>query len=192
MYKVLVIDTETGGLDPMKQSILSVGAVVLQDGEVKDEFYQVLREESVIADERALQVNGFTVEEIEHDGTEIRDALFQFKAFLRKNGFTTRTVLAGHNVGFDVGFLKRWFRLSSTEKEFDSLFSYRLIDTASIAQFLQMAGLMRPMQSSSLDNVSKEFHLSRMSNEHNALEDAKLTAQLLTKMIERVKEVGAV
>ena len=44
MKKLIVVDTETGGLDPSIHSIVSFGAVIYQEGSISGEFYTLVAE----------------------------------------------------------------------------------------------------------------------------------------------------
>lgn len=186
-YKIIVIDTETGGLDAEQKSILSLGAVILDNGSITDEFYTVIREDKIIYDAQALKVNGFTVSEIERDGVSPSEALDSFMSFLSRNNLANRATLAGHNVGFDIGFLKRLFRLAGREKVYDKCFSYRTVDTQSVAQLLQMAGRIT-VKSTSLDSLCAACGITiREGSDHNALEDARATAILFTGFLDMIR-----
>lgn len=51
--KLLSVDTETGGLDPNVQSILSLGAAVLEDGVVTDTINIWIAESEIVAEPTA-------------------------------------------------------------------------------------------------------------------------------------------
>jgi len=186
-YKIIVVDTETGGLDAGTKSILSLGAVILEDDSVIDEFYTVICEDEIFADAQALKVNGFTVGRIKEIGVSPAKAVDQFISFLSKHNLTRRATLAGHNVGFDIGFLKRLFRLAGKEAKYDQLFSFRTIDTQAVAQLLQMAGRIT-VKSTSLDSLCKACGVTiRDGVVHNAAEDARATAVLFTGFLDMIR-----
>jgi len=181
--RILFVDTETGGLDPAQHSILSLGAVVYQDGEVLDRFYSVVNEGiNLSVTPGALKVNGFTVDSIERDGLLPTEVLYDLGTFMKRWGLTKDVTLAGHNVNFDIGFIKRLFDKGGWGAKYTDVFSYRSIDTMAIAGFLSYAKLIKTSRVS-LDNLLTEFHLKREEKDHNALEDAELAAKVFTAMV---------
>ncbi len=54
---LLVIDTETSGLDPDRHSVLSIGAAVWSHGTITDSIELFIREDTVEFQPDALRVN---------------------------------------------------------------------------------------------------------------------------------------
>lgn len=178
MAKILVVDTETGGLDPANDSILSLGACVLdtETGEIVDRFYSLVHESHIVAHPKALAVNGLSVEHIMEHGATPGTVVTLLNDFMRKNGLKKPT-LAGHNIaGFDMGFIRRLYKQANvTWLPFD----YHVLDTMSIAVMLRFYGHL-PVEKVSLDCLCQHFGIViRESEEHNSLEDAVATAKLL-------------
>ena len=182
---LLVIDTESGGLDPNHQSILSLGATTLPTTSAR-EFEVVVREEEIVAEAEALSVNKFSVDWITANGKSPREAVRLFEEFL-SDCFTNdvQVVIGGHNTWFDVAFLKRLYRLA--ERKFPKQLSHRLIDTSSIIQFLRYSGKIS-LKTGSSDEVFRYFDIEVQDSErHTALGDARATAKLIEKLSEFVK-----
>lgn len=182
--KLLIIDTETGGLDPMKQSILSLGAVVWNQGSIDDTFYVEIAEPEIIAEEAALKVNGMVVDTLREQGSSPSLAIAGLENFLLKNNLGTRVTLAGHNVSFDVGFLQRLYRLAA--KDYGKRFSHRALCTMTAAMLLEQAGKL-DQRSLGLNALCAAYGIvireEGKEGRHNALEDAVATAKLLTKLL---------
>lgn len=186
-YKLVVVDTETGGLDSETKSILSLGAVIVEDGIIIDEFYMVIREDEILVDEKALRINGFTKQKIVAVGESPETVVEHFIDFLRKHNLTKKATIAGHNVEFDIGFIKRLFRLAERESDYGKYFSHRTIDTQATARVLTLAERITT-KSTSLDSLCQILGVNvRKGKIHNALEDAKATAILLTGFIDMIK-----
>src|SRR5262245_57219166 len=74
--RFVVLDSETTGLDPRKDRIVTIGAVAVQGGEIilEDQFEALLK---VAYNTSAVTVHGVTREETLH-GLDEREALEQF------------------------------------------------------------------------------------------------------------------
>ena len=185
MKKMLVIDTETGGLDPTRNAILSIACVVYNDGP-EESIHLVINDPDGVVNEQALEINGFTRERIEREGISPREACNRIRALLNKNGMHGRTTLAGHNLPFDVGFLVRLFRIGEGDlRGYDKLFNYGGLDTKGMALALEQAERIKPL-SSSLIHVAPSVGVGPWK-EHDALEDALATARVLRKMIDMMR-----
>lgn len=182
MSRLLFVDTETGGLDPEKHSLLSIGVVVWDsyDGIVFGRELH-LKNDVICMTEEAQKVNGITerfedemtAEDIITEITDIKNYFF--------GGETVR--LAGHNTQFDVAFLKKMFK--DAGEDFESIFGHRFVDTYSILKFLQDIDYVEKDISSS-DKAFEYFEIE-VNGRHTALGDALATAMLYQKMISFVK-----
>lgn len=186
--KVLVIDTETGGLDPEKHSILTAAGVVLDftTGNIKELFHIMINEGSINANFGALKVNNINLNDIIAHGLSPQNAVSEIEQKLA-NEFGDRSMitLAGHNVGFDIAFFKRLYKLAENNN-FENRFMHRNIDTASIIQFLQLSGKADPKEKANLDFLLKFANIELEKNvRHTALGDAIVTAQALRNLTQK-------
>lgn len=100
---MIVLDVETTGTDPQKHSLVSIGALDFKNP--KERFYEECRIwDGAHIDPVALQVNGMSEE-------SIRDSLKQSEAdlvfnFLKWADSRESMLIFGHNVDFDVSFVK--------------------------------------------------------------------------------------
>lgn len=194
--KLLVVDTETAGLDASQHSILSFAAVVYQDGGIAGEFHTLVREsplcvQEMTAEERAnglkdaIEVNGIKMVDL-LDAPWPWLAVQKFTNWLAANELYGPQMLVAHKASFDVAFLQRLWRLA--EADFEKQFGHRHLCTQTAALLLDQAGRIDlPGGSSSLDNVAAVFGLQRHNEKHDALEDARLCARVLAKMVERIR-----
>jgi len=185
MRRFVVIDTETGGLDPNEHSILSLGAVYLLDGAIQDTFSVVIAEPEMSTTLEALRVNGMTMAQIEAEGLPPVVAVNALTSWLLKNDLRQRNTLAGHNVAFDIGFLKRLYRQAGkTDKEYSNCFSHRSLCTQTLALGLD-AACVREFPHTSLDGLAKALGVvireGGEKGKHDSLEDAVATAKILVK-----------
>ena len=128
--RVLVYDTETGGLDPAKHSVFSVGALVgdLDTGEIIDQFEAYHRLPSVsdyVFGDRAIEIHGITPQDAFTNGVSTEEIQEQFVDLWHNNG---AAILGGHNEPFDRRFMSsQIFDISVSE--FDGNFTYRALDS---------------------------------------------------------------
>jgi DNA polymerase III epsilon subunit-like protein len=187
--KLLVIDTETGGLDPKLFSILSLGASVWRDGAIEDSFEVFIAEPELKTEAEALAVNQINLDWLKSCGFPPPEAVARFHLFLDKNfgapEAREKINLVGHNVSFDVGFLKRLYAF--TDYKYGDIFSHRVLDTAGIVRFLIIAGKL-PLESAGSTALFEYFKIKvEEGKRHTALGDAVATARLLNHLIDVVK-----
>ena len=196
---VMITDLETGGLNPNKHSVLSVGALVgnLDTGEILDKFevFHKLPMSEYVYTPRAIEIHGVTPELAFAKGIttgEIRD---KFTDMWLNNGIT---ILGGHNVGFDVEFLASSIFKISTE-EFRANFSYRFLDSLPIIKLF--AGSEELDSGATLTKTTKALNIDMSdfgkNKFHTALFDAVCSFRILHKfrkvltqpdVIERIKK----
>jgi DNA polymerase-3 subunit epsilon len=184
--RLLVIDTETGGTDAQTNSILSLAAVVWDNARTSVEFDVAIVEPILSVTPKAMEINRIDLAEHAKHGVPPAVAVELFNTFLLENFPTeimshAKVVLSGHNIGFDVAFLKRLYVLGGGN--FDEMFSHRLLDTAGIVRFLSLAGLT-PLASAGSSEAFSHFGIVVPDcDRHTALGDARATADLLTKLV---------
>ncbi|MDD5359874.1 MAG: exonuclease domain-containing protein, partial [Sulfurovaceae bacterium] len=68
--KIAYIDTETTGLDAKKHGIVQLACLIVEDHKIIDEIVLLIDpfsyKENCVCDDKALEINGRTLEEIEH------------------------------------------------------------------------------------------------------------------------------
>lgn len=181
--KYVVVDTETGGLAPEKHSILSLALIIVDEDRIVDWHDAYVNEDlaqpgSLVCDESALAVNGLSVERIRNSGSSPADAVAGIRAFLAAHDLKSRATIVGQRTQFDYSFLKRLYTIAGAKEEFEEQFSYRLIDTCCIAQFLDYCGSVNLQKSGfSLAALLKHFSIAN-EGAHDALHDAIATAKL--------------
>ncbi|UCS93954.1 3'-5' exonuclease [Echinicola marina] len=183
--KILFIDTETGGLNPLQHPLLSIGLVVWEDFELTSSKEILIFEEGLTPDNRALDINKIDINDHRKKALSPKEAINEIKTFLRKNfELDNKVTLAGHNINFDVNFLR--FFLDRNNDDFGRYFSHRFIDTSSILYFLYLSGKLKEKAVSS-DRAFDLFGINfNQENRHTALADAIATAQLFNNLLKTV------
>lgn len=169
----IVIDTETTGLDPIRHALLSVGAVALDPEtlETISEFsgYCYPREGSEWTAE-AERVNGISRESLEYEDSE-EALMVGLLAWIGKN----RIVAVGWNVAFDLGFLCGGLERMGRHRECP--LCREPVDARDMwhAAYDRGALTTRPKR---LDDALALIERPRSGSAHNAIEDARLTADV--------------
>lgn len=182
MIRLLVLDTETGGLNPETDALLSVGLVDWHDGAVLRSEEILIDAEHLACSAQALAVNGIDLD-LHHSYSVSRaDAASVIQEFCLPMG---RPVLCGHNVQFDIGFVRRLF----TPDVLRRTFSHRVVDTLQVLLYLEHAGLI-PEGIAKLDQAMQHFGLTMPEGKrHTALADALVTAELYSRLLQKVAGV---
>ena len=186
MDRLLFIDTETGGLDPQKHSLLNLGLVVWD----RDKGILYQREvcqklDKYIATKEALDINHFDVKNYDSkdilSATEIDEVLKRIKEEFF-NGFE-KIPLAGHNVQFDFSFIRAMYDKAGLA--FGRMFSHRLVDMFSILQFLIHTQKIPEFVNNS--TIAFDYFKIDVHGRHTALGDSVAAAELYSKLINLYK-----
>lgn len=167
---LFALDIETGGVDPVKNSILSIGAVHIDTG---DEIYIECRNyDDRIIDDFALKVNGFTLEQATHKSKPLPHVAYSTLVFWTLK-YTKKPMLIGENLpSFDVQFLRDAQRLSVSPW----IFGHRHIDLHSLS-FGKFG------RSVKMDETLKLLGLPEEPRPHNALTGARVTRDAFKKIM---------
>jgi DNA polymerase III subunit epsilon len=183
--RLLFIDTETGGLDPDKHSLLSIAFVIWEDKEIIDSKEILINDGILSVTEEALAINKIDIEKHKQSAVSSSQAVDEILSFIGKHfPGQGKITLAGHNVHFDVNFLKAF--LAANNKDFNEFFSHRIIDTSSILNYLYLAGHIKQRAISS-DEAFGLFDI-QVPGRHTAMGDATATAELLTRLLNLIKK----
>jgi len=178
--RLLFIDTETGGLNPDKHSLLSVGLVVWENMEIIDSQEILINDGILSVTDEALSINGIDIEDHKKSAISPSQSIDKIISFISKNFPDHKKItLAGHNVHFDVNFLKKLFYRNNNK--FSKYFSHRIIDTSSILYYLYLSGHLQKKSISS-DTAFELFDI-KVAGRHTALGDAIATAELFNKLL---------
>ena len=156
---VVCFDIETTGLKVDREAITEIGAVVLQNGEIREKFQTFVNPGRPLTPE-ITGLTGITDE-------MLRDAPPPEKALRDFLNFVDGRPLAAHNAEFDIGFI----RAGCTRAGLD--FHPTYIDSLILAQ-----NLLPGLKKYKLDVVAEHLGLPPFGH-HRAHEDAKVVAQML-------------
>lgn len=177
---MIVLDVETTGTDPQKHSIVSIGAVEFEQPE--NQFYGECRPwGGAEIDPKALEINGFTQSRLSSLTKSHKQLLEDFVTWTKP---IKNKTLAGQNVWFDTSFLKAGL----AREGYKWAFGHRYVDSHTLAyeHFARAGKLILKKEGTSDINIDKilEFlGIQVRGKTHNALEDAQLTAEILSRLI---------
>lgn len=187
---LLIIDLETTGLDSEINGIISIAAKLYNsERKVLSSFNSNCNPEDSEINLGALKVNRFSISNIKSSKSE-KDIILSFCDWLLSIKTDTELVLGGHNPHFDLGFIKTKLRKYNISG-FDQAVSHRVIDTAAIGRFLVLSGILPSNSKISLKDLALTLNLEYdHTKHHNAEYDVELTAKLLFKMIDVIKDLS--
>ena len=169
-----VLDTETTGLSPTEDELISIGAVRIVNGRLlRSETFDQLIEPGRPVRPESVAVHGITAELLEGQ-PPVEEVLPRFARFAED------TVLVGHNVSFDL----RFFELE--EDRTGVTFTQPVLDT------LLLSAVLHPdRRDHSLEAVAERLGVSIIGR-HTALGDAILTGEIFLNQTRLLAEQGLV
>ena len=168
--EIVVFDTETTGLNPKVDEVLSIGAVVIRDNViVTSETFEVFLKPSHMISAKSIEIHHIRPCDVE-DAVEPQTGI---EAFLR---FIGNRTLVGYYLEFDVAMINRYIKpwlgivLPNRQVEVSALY------------FDKKIGLI-PQGNIDLrfDTILRELNVPNMG-QHNAVNDAIMTAMIYLKL----------
>lgn len=164
----IALDLETTGLSPVRDRILEIGAALIEDGQIRKTYDQII-DIGMEIPERIRELTGIT-EEMRRSGVKLEEALGQFLEFCGDYP------ILGHNISFDYSFLKQ----AACER--DLPFEKEAIDTLKIARCV-----LPDLPSRKLPDLCAYYQIDP-GNSHRALDDALAAHKLYQKLWETGRE----
>ena len=194
--KLLFLDTETTGLDPVKNGIHQVSGIIEIDGVVKDEFdfkfKPIEKIEMVNAD--SLKVSGLTIEDLRARTMTSAEAYKQLLSIFQKHvdryNKADKFHMVGQNTKFDYDFIMEWFRKHGNQYGYAYIF-YHLIDIISTTAIFKCAGKIS-VQDMKLATVASFFGIPLVA--HDAAQDIRVTREIFKRycsLLQQVTDIGA-
>jgi DNA polymerase III subunit epsilon len=170
--RFVVLDSETTGLNPRTDRIITIGAVAVVDYEIllEDSFNALLK---VARNTSAVAVHGITRDE-SRGGLDEEDALARFLDYLRDG------VIVGHHIGHDIDTLDAGY-----ERGWGVRTLNRSLDTMDLTLHLERDGAFAgrpPIRQFTLDALCEMFDVIP-HDRHTASGDAFLTALVFLRLL---------
>jgi DNA polymerase III epsilon subunit-like protein len=166
------VDIEASGPIPGEYSLLSIGACVV--GNPDESFYAELKPLNDNSTKLALEVNGFSLEELKVTGEEPRLAMERFDLWVRQAAGDNRPVFVAFNATFDWSFT-HWYMIKFLER-----------DPFGISGLDIKAYYMGKHHTTWGKTIKKEVRSKYpppLSHTHHALDDAKEQADIFAQML---------
>jgi DNA helicase-2/ATP-dependent DNA helicase PcrA len=181
---VVIFDTETTGLDFESDKIVQIAAIKVVNGVIVEQFERYvhldLKSDSNLKMkfESSQQIHKIETHKIE-DGQQLNQVLLDFFEFVGN------CAVVAHNLTFDETMLK--MNINNSINNYRTLDAYHKFQKNVQMDSLSLARQHFPNQQSyKLESLLKDFNLEGV-NSHNALDDVKATASLLSYLMETIK-----
>lgn len=162
----VVIDIETTGLDPSKDSIIELAALKVSDFHIVDSF-ETLVNPRIFVDSFITDLTGIT-------NDELAAAPFVDSAIIDFCNFVGDSIIVGHNVNFDINFI--YDNLAAVQP--NTYFSNNYLDTLRLSR-----KYFKNVTSHKLSALSDYLEINAPTS-HRALSDCETTNQLYLKLYE--------
>lgn len=179
LTRFVVLDSETTGLDPRRDKLISLGAVAVVAGEIRihDSFEVLLQ---LAYNNSSVTVHGITRDEA-RDGFTEREGVETFLNYLGDG------VIVGHHIGHDIEALN-----CALERLGRPRLENRSLDTMDLTLHLERDGAFAGIelaQGFSLDGLCEMFGIVPQDR-HTAGGDAFITAQVFLRLLRAARRVG--
>ena len=177
--RFVVLDSETTGLNPRVDRLVTIGAVAILSSEIvlEDSFDSLIRIEH---NTDAVTVHGVTRDESRR-GVDETAALEQYLDYL-KDG-----VIVGHHIGHDIATID-----AALERHWGIRLLNRSLDTMDLTLHLERDGAFEgrpPIREFTLDGLCAMFGVIP-HDRHTASGDAFLTAQVFLRLLRLADRYG--
>lgn len=164
----VAVDLEMTGLAAKTDRILEIGAVKVLNHKIADTFQMFVNPHRTLS-QTVTELTGITQEMVTGAAEDV-DGLKQLIAF------SADLPLVGHNIMFDYSFLKQCAANHKIAYEKEA------VDTLKISR-----ACFPELESKKLEAMCQYYQIGK-TQEHRALADAQMTAQLLECLIEEFGE----
>lgn len=179
-FRFVCVDSESTGLDPRRDRLISLAGVGLSRGEIQlwDQFSTVV---PVAYNTSSVTVHGITREAAAQEGVEEPEALERFLEWIQDG------IIVGHHIAHDLTLLnvalERHGQAPLRNVAIDTLLAFNNIRSA--GGFVRLDEQDNP----SLDALCERFRIIP-HDRHTALGDAFLTAQILLRLLKEAGRLG--
>jgi len=179
------VDVETTGLNSNFAEIVSLSCTLLDNQiNVLDTLTIYAQPENGCPTE-ASRINGYTPELWATKG-----AVTQKELLAKVRGFVngqSRLYPIGHNINFDIGFIRTLYQRFNADKDYGRTFSYHHIDTLATCLLLDIAQTGQPQGGYKLTNLCDRFGISLGEKAHDAEADITATVELLKHCLTHIR-----
>ncbi|GGZ94427.1 ribonuclease T [Ignatzschineria ureiclastica] len=179
----VVVDVETGGVNPRTDALLEIAAVIVDMNDqgiltpVKSAVAHIEPEKGLLLNPESMKINGIKLDNPFRFAVSEKEGLkkiFQLVRETLKEKGCTRAILVGHNAHFDLAFLNA--AIERTGIKNSPFHPFSVIDTVSLAGLAYgQTVLARAIAAAGIDWDH--------SQAHSALYDTEKTAELFCNIV---------
>lgn len=168
--EMVVFDTETTGLNPKKDELISIGAVKIKENKIlmNKKFHIYIKPQNSV-NEQSIKIHQIRNIDLQN-AYEVTQGIEKFLHFIGSRP------LIGYHVQFDIAMINKYLKpclnikLPNKQIEVATLYRKKKIHT-SLEGFVDL----------SFDTILKELHLPILGK-HDAINDALMTAMIYLKL----------
>ncbi|MDT8338421.1 MAG: 3'-5' exonuclease [Sulfurimonas sp.] len=166
----VVIDTETTGLNPKKDEILSIGAVKIKDNKIlTSQTFEVFLKNSKEISSNSIKIHGIRP-------FDLRDAKTTKEGIVEFLNFVGSRPLVGYYLEFDVSMINKY-----TKEMLGITLPNRMIEVSEIYFDKTISLIPQGNIDLRFDTILKSCNIPNMGV-HNAVNDAIMTAMIYLKL----------
>jgi DNA polymerase III epsilon subunit family exonuclease len=169
----IALDTETTGLDPENDRVISIGAVRLQGARL----YRSLTLNLLVNPGRSIPTRTIPIHGISN--AMVSDAPSFDDVAQRVADHTSGLVLIGHHIDFDIGILRTEMQRCGRDWS----------PAASLDIMLLYAGLFPDRRSLRLDHIAADLDVPVIGR-HSALGDALTSGEIFVRLLDTMSAQG--
>ena len=188
MMRLLAFDVETGGLDPKETSLLTAYFQVFDENfnEIDSLSFKVKPDDGKFkVTQKAMDINKINLEYHAEEAMPYYLAAHELEHFLKYNSQNEKLIPVAHNIEFDLSFIYEYLL---SKDNWEQYVSYRKLDTAQLANFFKLVGVLNPNQKTNLGDIAKSLNVQFDGAAHSADADTKVAIQVLKKFVELVRK----
>ena len=180
--KILYIDTETTGLDPVKNGILQISGIVEINNEQVEKFdIKIKPFETDEINPKSLDICKISLEDIKgftspEEG--FKQLLEIFDRHVNRYDKNDKFVFCAYNADFDIGFLKEFF-IKNGDKYFFAYVKY-IKDPFQVVKYLAASRLI-DAKNNKLGTICEYFGIE-FKNAHDAMADVIAVMELSKRL----------
>ena len=166
----IVFDTETTGLDPKEDEILSIGAVKIKDNKIlTSQTFEIYIKNSKKINSKSIEIHGIRACDL-HNATDAQKAIKEFLYFIGSRP------LIGYYLEFDVAMINKYIKpmLGITLPN-------KMIEVSEIYFDKQISLIPQGNIDLRFDTILKNYDIPNMGV-HNAVNDSIMTAMIYLKL----------
>lgn len=186
MTYYLVLDTETGGLNPKQNPVLEVAMGIYDSEGIEKESTLFSFRPYLPMDCKALAINGYLSREISARDVDNEYEIQKLIRWSTQAQTKYQPILVGQNLKFDLEFMD-----SLTEHHgfsgWSKMWNYHTLDTSQIAFVLKEAGMLK-VERFNLSVLTKAYGVEN-KNAHTAMSDVKATAGVFFQMLKQLRQI---